>query len=49
VKGKIFHHGSESSTVVTARGQPVIVATDTPIHFRLSAGVKPPVEALANK
>lgn len=45
VKGKIFHHGSAAS----AKGQPVIVAAETPIHFRLSAGVKPPLETAANK
>jgi hypothetical protein len=45
VKGKIFHHGGAAS----AKGQPVIVAAETPIHFRLSAGVKPPVETAANK
>jgi hypothetical protein len=27
----------------------VMMAAETPIHFRLSAGVKPPVESLANK
>jgi hypothetical protein len=47
VKGKLFHHGGAGAA--PPKGQPVMVAAETPIHFRLSAGVKPPVEALANK
>jgi hypothetical protein len=47
VKGKLFHHGGAGA--VPPKGQPVMMAAETPIHFRLSAGVKPPVEALANK
>lgn len=48
VKGKLFHHGGAGGAV-PPKGQPVMVAAETPIQFRLSAGVKPPVEALANK
>ncbi len=48
VKGKLFHHGAAGSGAVPPKGQPVIVATETPIHFRLSAGVKPPVETATN-
>jgi hypothetical protein len=48
VKGKLFHHGG-TGAAATPKGQPVVVAAETPIHFRLSAGVKPPPEALANK
>ena len=48
VKGKLFHHGGTGGAA-TPKGQPVIVTAETPIQFRLSAGVKPPAEAVANK
>ena len=44
VVGKIFHRGT-----VTAKAQPVKVAAETPLHFRLSASVKPPAPTTAKK
>lgn len=44
VTGKLFHHGGSG-----AKPQPVTVTDETPIHFRLSAGVKPPPETTARK
>jgi hypothetical protein len=44
VVGKIFHRGA-----VTAKPQPVKVAAETPLHFRLSASVKPPSASTAKK
>ena len=59
VVGKIFHHGGAGAAagagggavagVVTAKAQPVKVAAETPIHFRLSATVKSPASITAKK
>jgi hypothetical protein len=48
VKGKLFRHGGAGGAAAP-KGQPVMVTAETPIQFRLSAGVKPPAEAVANK
>lgn len=42
--GKLFHRGA-----VTAKAQPVKVAAETPLHFRLSASVKSPAPTSAKK
>jgi len=59
VVGKIFHHGGAGAAagagggavagVVTAKAQPVKVAAETPLHFRLSVAVKPPPASTAKK
>jgi hypothetical protein len=59
VVGKMFHHGGAGAAagagggavagVVTAKPQPVKVAAETPIHFRLSATVKAPATTTAKK
>ena len=57
--GKIFHHGGAGAGagaaaggtvgVVTAKAQPVKVAAETPINFRLSTTVKAPAQTTAKK
>jgi len=57
--GKLFHHGGAGAAagagaggtvgVVTAKAQPVKVAAETPIHYRLSATVKAPAQTTATK
>jgi hypothetical protein len=59
VVGKIFHHGGAGAAagagggavagVVTAKAQPVKIAAETPIHFRLSATVRAPAPTTAKK
>jgi hypothetical protein len=55
--GKLLHHGGAGAAagagaggtvgVVTAKAQPVKVAAETPIHYRLSASVKAPAQTTA--
>jgi len=59
VAGKLFHHGGAGAAagagaggtvgVVTAKAQPVKIAAETPIHYRLSASVKAPGQTTAKK
>jgi hypothetical protein len=59
VAGKLFHHGGAGAAagagaggtvgVVTAKAQPVKIAAETPIQYRLSASVKAPGQTTAKK
>jgi hypothetical protein len=59
VVGKIFHHGKAgagagaaggaAAGALTAKAQPVKLAAETPIQFRLAATVRPPAMTTAKK